>query len=366
MSRHRSNTGSVTDRGMIKLKKAGFWMLVLLRHFFRQPGILIPFAGILAGTFLLTLADTGVPTQIRTAICTDDSAFAEDIYGQLTRNESIIRFYRRGSREQMERDVASGKAESGYYLDDEIRTQLDAGNPEHVIDSCSSPGSIAKKITDELVFASILSVYSPQLYADYMAERLTVEALNPEARQAIAEAAFAEYNTCRNDQSTFQFQFSDNGRPEEQSGQISFFRLRGIIAVMILAAALCAVAAYQKDLAQNRFLCANHKWAVELFYYLIAITAACLTGLAGLRLTPEWSGLIPELRAMFLYAACLLLFCMAVARILPSEKWVISFLPFATAGSLILAPVFLDISTLVPLAGILKWGTPVTLYLSLI
>lgn len=351
--------------GIIRLRNAGFWMLVLLRHFFRQPGILIPFAGILAGTFLLTLADTGVPTQIRAAVCTDESAFAKEIYRQLIQGDSKIQFYRCENRGQLERDVASGKAESGYYLEDEIRIQLESGSLEHIIDSVRAPGSIVKNITDELVFASILSVYSPQLYADYMVKMLTAKDADSKERQAAADAALAGYEGYRNNQSTFQFQFT-GGSPGGQSGQISFFRLRGIIAVMILAAALCAVAVYQKDCALNRFLCANHRWAVELFCYVIAITAACLTGLAGLRLTPEWSGMSAELKAMSIYAVCLVLLCMIISRILPSEKWVISFLPFATAGSLILSPVFWDITVLFPFAKVLTWGTPVTLYLSLI
>lgn len=372
-----------------RIKKAGFWLKILTLHFLRQPGILIPFAGILAGTFLLSLAELDIPVRIRAAVCTDDSTFAKDVFRQLSRKDSMIQFYLCENQKEMELDVASGRAECGYYLDAGILARLDDGDREDIIDTCRSPGTIVKGIADELVFSGILSVYSPQWYTDYMVKMLIkgekelmennnhqeTEAAVAKAAEAIAAKAAEEYEAYRSSQATFQFRFSgDTGLPEsyedaDSSGQaegIPIIRLRGIIAVMILAGALSGTAAYQKDRASHRFLAAGHPWAVEMTSYAIVITFACLTGLSGLRLTGEWSGLLPELQAMSCYAALLLLYCMLAARVFPSEVWIVSFIPFAMVGSLVLAPVFFDISQISPLTGFLKWGTPVSVYLSLI
>lgn len=364
-----------------RIKKAGFWLKILILHFLRQPGILIPFAGILAGTCLLSLAELDIPVRIRAAICTDDSTFANEVFRQLSQKDSVIQFYLCENQEEMELDVASGRAECGYYLDAGIPARLDAADREDLIDTCRSPGTIVKGIADELVFSGILSVYSPQWYTGYMAEMLIIkdkelmENNNHQETEAIAAKAAEEYKVYRSSQTTFQFRFSgDTGMPEsyedaDSSGQpegTPMIHLRGIIAVMILAGALSGTAAYQKDRSLHRFFCAMHPCAVEMTSYVIVITFACLTGLLGLRLTGEWSGLLPELQAMSCYAVLLLLYCMLAARVFPSEVWIVSFIPFAMAGSLVLAPVFFDVSRISPLIGFLKWGTPVSVYLSLI
>lgn len=347
-------------------RKVLFLIPVLVRHFFLQPGLLISLAGILAGTCFLAMSSLGQPAAIRFAVCTDGSTFAEAVYEQLVKTDSVIQFYRCEDREELHHDVMSGQAECGYLLDRQIEEELVSGDLEDIIETASNPGTIVKGMADELVFTAVLSVYSPELYARYLSETLITD---DAGRREIAREAFLEYQNYRTNGSTFQFQFSNGRSTVENSlsgGQIPFLRLRGITAVMILAGALCAAASYQKDRSSHRFLWAGNELLPELASYMIAIFIFCMTGLAGLSLTAEWRGLFSELHAMSVYALSLLAFCFLTSHILKSEAWVIAFLPFAAAGSLVLAPVFVDLSQFSRLAGLLKWATPVSLYLSLI
>ena len=341
-------------------------MPILIRHFFYQPGIRISIAGILAGIFFLSMSDLGRPAAIQAAVCTDGSDFAEAVYEQLSKGDSVIQFYRCGDQEEMNRDVMTGKAECGYVLNGEIWKELERGNFEDIIETSRNPGTIVQGMADEMIFAGVLSVYSPELYARYLSETLVTDT---KSRQEMAREAFLEYQNYQTNGSTFRFRFSNEAKTagnDLTDGQIPFLRLRGIIAVMILAGALCAVANYLKDRSSHRFLWAENLLVLELTSYMTAIFIFCAIGLAGLRLTAEWCGLFSELRAMSLYAWSLLAFCFFISHILKTEAWVIAFLPFATAGSLVLAPVFVDLSQFSPLIGLLKWATPVSLYLRLI
>lgn len=119
------------------------------------------------------------------------------------------------------------------------------------------------------------------------------------------------------------------------------------------------------DRKSGPFLFKGRKKTVLLLDIALPVWTAAVISLFTLFFAGKWKGTV-EIWAMFVYSIIVILWCLCLSLITRNEKALAAVLPLLILCSLILAPVFLDLSSFLPVFRIFEKLIPVTYYLRLL
>lgn len=303
------------------------------------------------------------------------SSLASETIQQLTRTEGIVSFYEADSKQSLYRAVKNSSAQCGYIFTEKYQTDslLDSQKWKHSVQVVQSPGSNLTGSINELVFSVFFKHYNKQLLHDYLSQdRILKKNQDVEAMLADADALFEKH--C-NDNSTFSFSesnadiLSDTATIQSESNQLVDIFLtnacRGILSVILLLCALCGGIFLGKD--QRKILVMPMRPLLRTFVQLadIATPIAMMAtaGFIGMLILPAHQSLLMELGGLILYCILLTMFVLLIRLLIQSELAFCVLTPLLTLCSLILSPVFIDLSTYQKLLSIPKYLLPGTYYL---
>lgn len=277
-----------------------------------------------------------------------EGEWSKEIAADMAGQEGMFRFYLCTSKDMLVDDVSTGRAECGYVLPADLKERLDAADISDSIRLYTSPATVTAALSEELFFASMMESYGKELAGRWSSENLTTEEMNAQAVQEWVEERYASY---MKDGGTYSFVYEtvDSKSLEETASTVTY-PVRGLIAVFLFVMGLSGGVTLCEDEQKGLYvsLTGAKKYACQAAALLAPLCLVGVSALAALWLTGTAQGIWKEVVALTGYIALIAAFSYTFSRILRKPEWLNILIPFFLIGSLVLTPVFFDISTWVP------------------
>ncbi|MCM1245016.1 MAG: ABC transporter permease [Roseburia sp.] len=275
---------------------------------------------------------------------------------------SAVTFYQAESETALREDVMKGYAACGYIipdgLDQKIRQFNAARTP--VLKAIRQKSELRTKIIDELVYSGVYKFMSQELLNQFVDRKM-----DSDVSQELTEL----YNSHLGAQAFLEYEMSDGSENKVLSRPDTNYMLlplRGVAAILLLLAGMAGTLFWYGDSDKNIFawLDKKEKQRIQLLYFLTPALLAGSSALLSIFLTGISSGILNELLCMSLFLFAATAFCRLFCLVLPRLEWMLAAIPFLAAAHLIICPIFIDLSTMVPIFRYIQKITPVTYYLN--
>ena len=224
------------------MRQAVSWFFLSCRRYLKRLSFLAVLLALPAAAFLLNLADKSGDNRIRIAVCTEPAESAQTalsfrLLAALTDAEGMFSFYACEDAKQVKEDVASRRAECGYVIAADLGERMEKKDYKRAIRVFSAPTTVTAELSQEVVFAELISLYDPELFSQYVESGSAYDfAGEPgsEERKALAKEAAGLYDRWAENGSTFRFSYETVDAaavtPDAGSG---VFPVRGLAAVFV-------------------------------------------------------------------------------------------------------------------------------------
>lgn len=346
------------------MKNIQIWFRLILKRLLKNPIFVLTL--LLIPVMVLGIrfcAGTGT-SMLKVAIYVpngDSGRLEQQLARQLIKSsQKTVAFYMTGSEKDLRLDVAENRAACGYILPEDLDASLRefpvSGKP--ALKAVRQNDELRTKIIDELVFSSIYDRMSYDILDEFIHKK-TGKNLSPEQ-----DKNFQKY---QKSQIFIEYQYADGSANQilQKSQDPLVLPLRGVTAVLLLLSGMTGTLFWYQDKNNKLFvrLTKRKRYSVNLLYVAVPALLAGPCGLAAIFLTGISSAPASELLAMFLYLLDIIVFCSFLRLLLPRKEWILAAIPVFAAGSLIVSPVFTDLSLLFPSLKYARLFTPVSWYL---
>lgn len=345
------------------MSKTFLWFLLSCKRVLKRPFFLLLLLLIPAGMWLFHETGTKGADKIVIALYTEGDAWNESVAEELINSGSSFEYYRCASGEELIEDVMSGRAECGYIFPAGLFEKLQKGTYKRAVTLVTSPSTVAAKLASEAVFAGLFRVYGVNLLEGYAEKGEPFQDFQKDAVWEELNPLFHDYLT---NGSTFAFEYAtEDGGVIKQDTVKAVFPVRGIVAVFIFVMGLAAAVTAGED-EQNGLWRAVNNGRKQL--YMAAQIAApvflsCLSAMACLYVSGSSRGILKELSVLVLYGFLIILFSWFLQRLLKNPLLLSGLIPFFIIISLVVCPVFADLSIFVPAFKELRFLLPPAWYL---
>lgn len=274
-----------------------------------------------------------------------------------------IHFYVCESKEQLLYDIRTKKANCGYLipsdLDRELLTYVQQKKP--FVTVVREKDDVTTKIVDEIVLSKNYQTIAYDMLEDFLEQNT-----NTEVDKEKLKKTFQSY--CSNEL-LFQFEYLNGEKNALLQGKhtsLLMLPLRGLLAVILLLTCMAGGLLCFNDQLQGKYYWMTSKQKALSTLYSIGIpgVTASLFALFSIKIAGISGGMPREIPAMFCYLfACFGLVVLLKNSFIKRSIYLAS-MPVMLLLSLLLPPVFIDITNLFPAGGKLAALLPATWYLN--
>lgn len=329
------------SRGRRARERFGAWFTCCFKRLMKQPVFVIillvfPVICTVAGRMSGTREQ---PVNIAVYVQESGSGFNEAVVEKLLGDDGILHFYICGSEEKLRDDVAVMRAECGYILPADLESRMRLGENKKLVKTIVSPATISARLVDEVVFSYIFEVYSPEIVADYLSERGTVD----------SGAALAAVESHLSDGSAFHFEFNrDTGNTYEAR---NFFgsMVEGLFAAYIFICGILGTYDSIKDKKRGVYVRLGYPMSVIVPLLPVLMAAAMGGGAAWIGLGIINGGVTVQLIfRLMVYVLLITGYCGIFAGIFKNESAFCMVIPVLTLGCLLSVILVSDAGGLFP------------------
>lgn len=347
------------------MKTYFLWVLMITKRLFRKPLFLFTLFLIPLTVLLLHASATKQDGAIHVLLYTDaeNGSYSEEIISDLlSQSGSVISFQRCDSPEEMRQEILAGRADCGYSFPKNLEQALVSyekkGTP--FIDAIYEGGNFSPALIQEMIFSSFYERLCFYILDTHVTDKTGL---------TVTDALEQYYNDNQIEQSFFRFTYadgSDNTLLNENNANYMLLPMRGIAAVFILLSAMVGALFWYEDDKRQLFcwLPWHSKQLVSFLYMLIPTFLSSMVGLCSIYLAGSQSSFANECICMLLYLLATSCFCFFLNTLLPSLPLFLASIPLCVAGSILLSPVFINLSAYNRGCKILSYFTPVSYYLN--
>lgn len=348
------------------MKKEFIWLRLISKRLLKNPVfmatlLLIP-AIVLSIRFFAGNTDSFLRVAVYTSSSAPDTTEQMLVDYLLDHSGNAVTFYQSSSESELREDVKEGYATCGYIipasLDQKItRFQTDL---TPVLKTIRPKNEFRTKIIDELVYSGIYSSLSFDILTGFV---------NGKIHSDVSQELENMYNRYLGTQAFFEYEMSDGSENKilnHADTNYMLLPIRGMTAVLLLLAGMTGTLFWYEDREKHLFtwLPETEKKKIQILYLLTPALLAGTSALLSISLTGISSGLFNELLCMSLYLFAITAFCHLLSFLLPKLEWMLAAIPLFTAGSLIVCPVFINLSSTIPVFHYIQKLIPVTYYLN--
>lgn len=363
------------------IKQYIIWLRLLAKRLWRQPAyigllVLIPILG-----YAVSAMEQGERGGAEVSVCVEKGTWSSQIKdGLQTQNaDSVLEFVLCDDAETVEYSVVSGTADCGFVIPADIEERVMEEDWRKCITVYETAESSITGMAKERISGVIFQLYSEQCYGDYM-EQISKD---------IAEFAVDAYEVHLTDDSTFGFRYMNDNQYSQYNSDAdgtydtAVFPIKGVLAVVIFISGMCGMLEYDKDRQDKRFLRIAPNWltyAVDVWMTTLFVSVAvvvCLWISDGVRAWDEgfsiaellsvWSVNVwlSQIGQLIVYQCIIVLYCSILSMILRRPETIAAAIPILSLGSLVCAPVFINLGAYLPVFAVLEKLFPVTYYLKM-
>lgn len=341
------------------MNKVLLWFLLSCKRQLKRPVFL-------AMLFLIPLVmgalhriDMKNHDKISIALYTENDTWNESVAKELKNRETSFSFYLCSSKEELERDVASRKAECGYCFPKGLYERLEKGEYKRSIITVKAPSTVMDKLVSEVVFAELFKIYGKQLLKNY-ADSGTIfdeNRLGNKEDGAVWNELEPLYEEYLESGRTFSFEYeTEAGGKIETNSVKAVFPVRGVAAVFIFVIGLasCITVCEDKKRGLLTGISSGQRMAVQLVQLFAPIILGCFCAYLCLIVTREIKNPLREIFMLLLYGICVTVFVYTLVELIGDPLIIAGLIPFFIIGSLTVCPVFLDLSAVLPVFKVLR------------
>ena len=340
------------------------WLQILGKRLLRKPLFLFTLFLIPATVLLLRGSIHPKDSAIHVLLYSEESAgkqTQDTIHDLLAQSNTIVTFSRCNGKEELYKQILSGKADCGYLFPENLDQALQdhATQKKAVISVVYAKNSLTSPLIQELVYSKVYPKLCYYILENHVKKRV------PSSDEKELNKLYQEHQTGK---SFFSFEYTDGSKNEllnQEDTNYMLLPMRGIAAIFLFLAALTGMLYWYED-KEHQLLCwlAKSKRNVIRFFYAFQPTfLAGIVGLLSLLLSGISSNLGNEVLCMFLFILAATSFSLLLSLLLPKIKLFLAVIPLLVGGSMILCPVFLNLTTSNPICSLLSKLLPVTYYL---
>lgn len=322
--------------------------------------VLIPLCSLLA-----TGLEKTSETSILVALYSEDQELWRESFIQ---DRGIYDFYFCETREQLKRDVVTGRAECGYILTEDLQKRFEEGDWFWAVEVYESADSMLTKVINETVFERIFVEVSSSWYEGFIAEQSEfADVPLEETLQLVRETLLAERSAGTFFHIQFEYIQSDQvqGAKETTTSkeQPSLFPVRGMVATGIYLSGLLGAMTVLHD-KEKKYFIGKPKLFIRLTQIALPVFFSLVIGNMTLLLTGQSTGILSETPRIVVYGLIVIGYCILLSVIVRHEKLLAGLIPFFVLGSMVFTPVWIDLSSLGPVFKLLGKCFPAAYYLN--
>lgn len=344
------------------MEKYAIWFGLLLKKHLKKKTVYIQSVILVLLLVFIQLIHIPDKDNTKVGICLNDSNVAKEIYDNLTEQTETYDFVEFRNREQLEKAVASGKAECGFYFTDDFDDDLEEGKIKDVVEFFVTPMSAKAELIQENFYISFLKQYSEvlllqseeELYGEVITNRTEqILALN---KQYLSGDELFELN----------IHYVETKESEINNEKQTFY-LQGMYGLFVF---LFMFLSYNKG---NRNKAADFRSVLNkkdgIIYDMLELISAgiipSVCGMLVLIFSKESRGVLIETIAMLLLLALSMVWILVFAFLCKSEVNYLSMFLIITIAQVIVCPIFWDISGYSKILEYIRYLFPLGTYLLL-
>lgn len=336
------------------MKKIGLWCWLLTKRQLKNVFFLFILLLIPLTAFVTARVDGFHETEeTRVALyARDDDELAGNTINDLLKDTDCYIFYQCASEEELMKAVKTGEAECGYIFAENITNRVAKEKYKNNIIQVKKTGSFIADSVNETVFSSFFKFFTREMMMNYVKNNEKFAQMDPEGFVQLD----GTYDYYLNGNGTFHVEFKMLGdgtdflETEIIEAEDMTFPLRNIMAVLVMLGAVLGVLNWQMDKEAGVFAPMKYDFVrisrplyAVIPTVLLAVCALCSMAAAQ---TMDFYG--REFAVMAGYVILLTAAGVLATYVIRKSTWVVSALPVLIIGSLILCPVFIDLSVYIP------------------
>lgn len=350
------------------MKKISVWLRLIIKRLLKNPLFVLTLfllpVMVLGIRFSVESGDSLLRVAVYAPPSGPESAEQRLLNHLLDTSGSAVTFYRTDSEEALQADVAGGTAACGYILPENLSEKLEQSGLklQPLLRAIRQKDETRTKIIDELVYSGVYKFLSFHILSDFIHEKTKKEP-SGELREL--------YNTYRDGQAFFEFEYADGSKNnilDRSNSNYMLLPVRGMVAVLLLLCGMTGTLFWYADRQKNIFawLSAQERKRISVLFLTAPVLLSGVFGMLTIFLTGIPSGILNEILSMLLYLFVIIAFCDLLCHLLPRMEFMLAAIPVFAAGSLIVCPVFANLSSSLPVLSYIQKLTPVFYYLSAI
>lgn len=325
----------------------------------------------------LSLAfDTEEDSRIPVGLCiaTEDPLTETLCQKLITGNDSLFRFYKVASEEELIKLVQSGKIECGYLFRKPLLEELDDRHTKNLVTVLVSEHTTCKGVLNELVYANLFEEYSLHLLTETLREAdhlpFTKDAASEFSLPAVTDADIEESYRSHlfGDTFTFEVTYLSSDRantPEEGTSATVAPLFRGLTSVFLLLCGFLALLTVHDDRKNGLYerLHGSTRPLCMTFSMLAYLLPTGAVSLLALGLSGHLTNLGTELLALLCYIVLLLVFYGILGSLIRNHTMLCAAFPMILLCTLVFTPVIADLSAFFPWIKVVRYALPTHYYL---
>lgn len=355
-----------------KVQRIRVYSMLLWKRMWKSHKVFFLFALTPLFVFVAGKLQNREEAGVRVVICmealsgeeTEEKEAAEALKNRLETRDGILTFSFLSSEEGVKQEVAASRAECGYIIPADLMEKLQNKRYGKVIKGYTSPHTSMQKICEEALFAEIFALYEEMTFGEQAADLLCAE---PEAGQhgQLAKRAEELFEMYRYNGSTFQFTYEDYNleAAEKVSVGTDGKMLKGVLGVLIFVCGLCGTMDTLEDEERKRTFCLEGRGSFQMLTIYLPILFMSVVTLLCLAVCGTGQRIGEEVWKLLLYQFILLLYCLILKKLFGKEERLAAAAPVLILLTIVICPVFVDLSQFIPVFNLLEKAFPLSYYL---
>lgn len=348
------------------MKKGSIWFKMLAKRQLKKKSIYFVMAVLVISCFCVKYAADNFEVAIEIGVVNEDNGnISEMIEKNLYEHRGMIVFKKFTTYEELAKNVRAGNIMGGYVLKQDFSSNILAGNRDGIIEVLSTPNSIVTSAANEIFFSFVMKEIS---YEELVKDTINTELFHGFSEQEFREDLRKYYDVNLSDGSTFSVDYNkDLSEYDGKTVSIDTYDyispiVTGLVGLMVFISGMCGTINYYDDRKNGSLalLTMKKKQMVAVMEIAIPVFITTITGVIILLVTDMETGIWQLNKKYLLYSAIVIAYCYLQKTLIRKKEIYVSLIPAFILLSIILCPVFLNISAIAP--GIACFGKWLPLY----
>jgi ABC-2 type transport system permease protein len=336
---------------MDKIKCVARWGLLLWKRLYKKASfvlllLLIPLLALGYGT--ASQDDSGIMTVALASEATPVEPLTQSVWDELQQS-NVVRYVICQSPEQARDMVKNYRADVAWIFAENIEEKIytfaaDRSRKNAFVTIVEPKDRTILKLGREILSGVMFSYCSEAVYLQYIRENV------PELAELSDQQLLEYFHNVELEEGLFAYSDVQGNVIKDTDDRHHYLLtpVRGIMAVIMVLAALATAMYYLRDVKQGTFSLVPHRylWVVELGCQLITSLNVAAVVLLSLIFAGQISEAGREVAVLLVYSLCVGCFAMLVRRIFGGIRGLAMVTPLLVLAMLAVCPVFLNVAEL--------------------